>query len=130
MLVNYGDRVGYADTLEEALDQVFGAGAGESATDGGDAPPADDGTATPTTPSAPTPSRRPTAVRRRRTRRWRRRRPTSARRSQALKTAQRDGDFEGQGRALADLEAAVAAYQAAQQAAGSSAAPADATPTG
>src|SRR3954454_12147431 len=31
VLVNYGDRVGYADTLEEALDQVFGAGAGESA---------------------------------------------------------------------------------------------------
>ena len=29
VLVNYGDRVGYADTLAEALDQVFGAGAGE-----------------------------------------------------------------------------------------------------
>ena len=50
VLVNYGDRVGYANTLAEALDQVFGAGAGESATDSGDAPPADDGTTTPTTP--------------------------------------------------------------------------------
>ena len=29
VLVNYGDRVGYANTLAEALDQVFGAGAGE-----------------------------------------------------------------------------------------------------
>ena len=28
VLVNYGDRVGYANTLAEALDQVFGAGAG------------------------------------------------------------------------------------------------------
>ena len=46
VLVNYGDRVGYADTLEEALDQVFGAGAGRVGdrragrrrpTDGGDA---------------------------------------------------------------------------------------------
>ena len=26
VLVNFGDRIGYADTLAEALDQVFGAG--------------------------------------------------------------------------------------------------------
>ena len=37
---------------------------------------------------------------------------------EALKTAQRNGDFEGQGRALADLQAAVDAYQAAQRSAG------------
>ena len=48
---------------------------------------------------------------------------------QALKNAQRDGDFEGQGRALADLQAAVDAYQAAQQSAASPS-PASATPTG
>src|SRR3712207_7787411 len=44
VLVNYGDRVGYANTLAEALDQVFGAGAGEAAVDSGE---------TPTTPDQP-----------------------------------------------------------------------------
>jgi hypothetical protein len=128
VLVNYGDRVGYADTLEEALDQVFGPGAGQSATDGENAPPTDGATATPTSPSAPTPppgdGGSPSN-------------PEMAQAAadineaiQALKTAQRNGDFEGQGRALAELEAAVAAYQAAQQEAGSSATPAGATPTG
>ena len=47
VLVNYGDRVGYADTLQGALDQVFGPGAGESATGGGAAPST--GGATPST---------------------------------------------------------------------------------
>src|SRR3954466_11917360 len=58
VLVNYGDRVGYAATLEEALDQVFGAGTGSSATGGGDTttPSTGGGTATPTTPASPTTS--------------------------------------------------------------------------
>ena len=43
---------------------------------------------------------------------------------EALATAQRNGDFAGQGQALEDLQAAVEAYQAAQQAA------AAASPTG
>jgi hypothetical protein len=34
-----------------------------------------------------------------------------------LEAAQRDGDFAGQGEALADLQSAVKAYQAAQAAA-------------
>ena len=127
VLVNFGDRVGYADTLAEALDQVFGAGAGESATDSDGAPPADDGTAEPSPPSSPTapPADGGTSSN-----------PEMAQAAAdiseaiaALKTAQRSGDFEGQGRALADLEAAVARYQAAQQAAGTTA-PADASPTG
>ncbi|WP_245159972.1 UPF0182 family protein [Blastococcus sp. CT_GayMR19] len=128
VLVNYGDRVGYADTLEEALDQVFGAGAGESATGSGSTPPPGDGTATPTSPAPPTtppvgggtpasPEMADAAA------------DISAA-IDALKAAQRNGDFEGQGQALADLEAAVQAYQAAQQAAGASATPAGATPTG
>jgi uncharacterized membrane protein (UPF0182 family) len=114
VLVNYGDRVGYADTLEEALDQVFGAGAGNSATGGGTAPP----TSTPTSPSTPTTT------------------PpdggggttTSPAMDQAvtdiqsaldaLATAQRNGDFAGQGQALEDLQTAVDAYQAAQAAGG------------
>jgi uncharacterized membrane protein (UPF0182 family) len=114
VLVNFGDRIGYADTLAEALDQVFGAGAGEVAADSGAEP---DGTPAPTTPVEPTSPVTPApdggaaaspdmdaAV-------------TDIRAAlDALKTAQRNGDFGGQGRALADLEAAVAAYQAAQQA--------------
>jgi uncharacterized membrane protein (UPF0182 family) len=116
VLVNFGDRIGYADTLAEALDQVFGAGAGEVAADSG-AEPTPDGTPAPTTPAEPTSPETPApgggaatgpdmdaAV-------------TDIRAAlDALKTAQATGDFEGQGRALADLEAAVKAYQAAQQA--------------
>jgi uncharacterized membrane protein (UPF0182 family) len=129
VLVNYGDRVGYADTLEDALDQVFGPGTGQSATAGGEAPPTDEETTAPTSPSAPasppadggTPSN-----------------PEMAQAAadisaaiEALKTAQRNGDFEAQGRALADLQTAVDAYQAAQQSASSpSPSPAAATPTG
>src|SRR3954462_8639088 len=51
VLVNYGDRVGYGNTLAEALDQVFGAGAGSAGADSGNAP--SDGTTSPTS-SAPT----------------------------------------------------------------------------
>src|SRR5688572_20927846 len=94
VLVNYGDRVGYADTLEEALDQVFGAGAGEAATGSGSTPPPGDGTATPTSPAPPTtppvgggtpasPEMADAAA------------DISAA-IDALKAAQRNGDFEGQ----------------------------------
>jgi uncharacterized membrane protein (UPF0182 family) len=127
VLVNYGDRVGYADTLGEALDQVFGAGAGQSATDSGNepAPPEDGGTATPTptpeptTPTTPAPGGNGSsdgmaaAVT-----------DINAALS-ALSAAQRSGDFEAQGRALADLQAAVEAYQAAQESGAASATPAD-----
>jgi uncharacterized protein len=118
VLVNYGDRVGYGDTLEEALDQVFGAGAGEAAAGGGETPaPEEPSTPAPTTTTPPdgggagapgidqAVSDIQAAL-------------------EALKTAQRNGDFSGQGQALEDLQAAVDAYQAAQQA---GAAP---TPTG
>jgi uncharacterized membrane protein (UPF0182 family) len=133
VLVNYGDRVGYANTLAEALDQVFGAGAGESATDSGEAPSTDGGTTPPTTPTTPTTPAPPTAPADGSPA------PSNPEMAQAaadiaaaidaLKTAQRDGDFEGQGRALADLEAAVQAYQAAQRNANANAA-APASPTG
>jgi hypothetical protein len=117
VLVNYGDRVGYADTLEEALDQVFGPGAGEAAVGGGETPttdePADDPTTTPTTPEAPTPPPDGGGT------------PGGAGLDQAvadiqtaleaLESAQRSGDFAAQGQALEDLQEAVTAYQQAQQ---------------
>ncbi|WP_245177093.1 UPF0182 family protein [Geodermatophilus sp. DF01_2] len=114
VLVNFGDRVGYADTFAEALDQVFGPGAGEAAIDNDrplepepapipapDAPapvppgpPAGDGT-----PATPEMQQAVVAI-------------NDA--LQALEDAQRSGDFAGQGQALADLQTAVDAYQAAQ----------------
>src|SRR5918994_831179 len=120
VLVNYGDRVGYANTLSEALDQVFGAGAGESAVDSGDAPATEE----PETPAEPSEPSEPTTP------------PdpgdgTSGNATldqavadiqgalQALESAQRSGDFAAQGQALEDLQQAVTAYQQAQQATGS-----------
>src|SRR4051794_39802481 len=126
VLVNYGDRVGYANTLSEALDQVFGAGAGSSATDSGSTPPEDGGTATPTSPPStssppsgsgganPALDKAVTDI-------------NSA--LAALSAAQRNGDFAAQGQALSDLQKAVAEYQAAQSAAASSPS-APASPTG
>ena len=121
VLVNYGDRVGYADTLSEALDQVFGAGAGQSATGGG------------------TDVRLRPATARRHPRR--RRAPTASPPDtggspsnpamdkavsdisaalDALSTAQKSGDFGAQGQALADLQKAVDASTSDAQKAGGS----------
>jgi uncharacterized membrane protein (UPF0182 family) len=125
VLVNYGDRVGYADTLAEALDQVFGAGAGEVASDSDEDPGGDGGTTTPTptspsSPSSPTTTTPP---------------PDGGGTTDAglddevaainealdaLADAQRSGDFAAQGQALEDLQTAVENYQEAQAAAESS----------
>ncbi|SHG89591.1 hypothetical protein SAMN05444351_3587 [Geodermatophilus nigrescens] len=133
VLVNYGGSVGYANTLSEALDQVFGAGAGDTATDSDDADSTPDPQepTTPTTPPAdPSAPADPTTP------------PDGGGTSapeldqavsdldaalQRLEDAQRSGDFAAQGQALADLQDAVEAYEAAQAAAGSAA---PASPTG
>jgi uncharacterized membrane protein (UPF0182 family) len=126
VLVNYGTRVGYANTLAEALDQVFGQGAGQSAQDSENPPPGDGNgsTAPTTTPSSPTTTSPP---------------PGGGGGSASnpaldqavsdidaalsdLQSAQRSGDFEAQGKALADLQAAVEAYRRAEQS-GASASP-------
>lgn len=120
VLVGFGDSIGYADTLEEALDQIFGAGAGGAATGSGTS------TTTPTTPSTTTPkTTAPTT-----TPPAQDAGPTSPamdqavadiqKALQALKTAQRNGDFAAQGKALADLQDAVDAYQAAKSSASAS----------
>jgi hypothetical protein len=130
VLVNYGDRVGYANTFAEALDQVFGPGAGDAAADSGTG-------RTTTTPAPTTPTTPPTDTAA----------PTTAPPTDsaggaaggaaldaavadirdalaALANAQRSGDFTGIGQAQADLQRAVEAFQAAS---GQSA---PATPTG
>ncbi|RBY86493.1 membrane protein [Blastococcus sp. TF02A-30] len=120
VLVNFGDRIGYGNTLAEALDQVFGPGAGQVATDSDGQPEEGDtgaeGTPTETpettTPPAPAPDGGGAAT------------PEmdaavadiNAALS-ALADAQRNGDFAGQGQALERLQTAVEAYQSAQAAA-------------
>ncbi|WP_233498464.1 UPF0182 family protein [Blastococcus sp. TF02A-26] len=119
VLVNYGDQVGYAPSLDEALEQVFGVGAVDV---GGEEPvtPETPEPETPETPAPETPTPPPpgegtdapqdvdTAV-------------TAINDAlQALADAQRTGDFAGQGQALEDLQEAVDAYRAAQEAAGGS----------
>jgi len=120
VLVNYGDRVGYADTFAEALDQVFGEGAGDAAadSDGDGTTPAPAPASPSTTPPSGSPE--PTTT------------PpadggddgaggTTVDQAVAaintaledLAAAQRDGDFEAIGRAQSDLQDAVEAYQAA-----------------
>jgi uncharacterized membrane protein (UPF0182 family) len=121
VLVNYGDRVGYADTFAEALEQVFGEGAGTAAADSG---AADGGTPPPAAPTTtepgPTPAPAPPADGGDGS--------ADAARDQAvadinaaltaLADAQRAGDFARIGQAQADLQRAVQAYQAASGLAG------------
>ncbi|PFG47168.1 hypothetical protein ATK36_2197 [Amycolatopsis sulphurea] len=120
VLVSYGSKIGFASTLNEALDQVFGTGTGVAAT----TPPADGTPSTqpakPSTPSAPaTP-------------------PPNQGSNPALdkavadiqsalaklKAAQQSGNFTDQGAALTALDAATKEYEAAKP----SSAPASAAP--
>jgi uncharacterized membrane protein (UPF0182 family) len=120
VLVAYGTRVGYADTLAQALDQVFGAGAGQSATDSGQ-DSTDGDTSSPTTAPSTTPAPKTTTP------------PADGGAAPPgleaavaninsalddLAAAQRSGNFEAQGKALADLQKAVDAYQAAEKSGG------------
>ena len=103
VLVYYGNRIGYAPTLEQALDQVFGAGAGNGTAGAGQAPAAQPNTP----PAAGGPSASPQVQ-------------AAATAIQTaigqLKAAQTSGDFAAQGQALAALDAAVKQFQAAPQA--------------
>lgn len=116
VLVAYGDRIGYAPTLREALNQVFGAGAGDATAQPGQQAP------------APLPDQRATAPPA----------PAGAGVSQEmrqavndiadalkrLRAAQSSGDFAAQGKALADLDAASKRFDAAAAASGAAASPA------
>ncbi|WP_228395304.1 UPF0182 family membrane protein [Modestobacter roseus] len=119
VLVNYQDKIGYANTLAEALTQVFGEGAGEAAPDSDVAPgetpapeqPADPGTSPPPADGGSGSPTLEAAL------------ADIDAALDALADAQRNADFAAIGQAQADLQAAVDAYQAAQAA--GSAAPAD-----
>ena len=114
VLVAYGNRVGYAPTLAEALDEVFGEGAGDTSTT-----PGDGDTPPPSTSSSQPPPTSPTlppggegspdmaqavadisdAIRR-------------------IREAQTSGDFAALGEAYADLDDAVKRFEAAKVAGG------------
>ncbi|MGH3801961.1 MAG: UPF0182 family protein, partial [Pseudonocardiaceae bacterium] len=115
VLVAYGNRIGYAPTLRQALNQVFGAGAGDATTSPGQ-------TQVPNQTQAPNQAPPPAAA------------GASQEMRQAvtdisdalnrLRTAQGAGDFTAQGRALADLDAATKRFDTAAAASGGGAAPA------
>ena len=99
VLVSYNGRVGYDASLQGALEDVFGPGAGSAVTQPGQGgtPAPTPGTAAP----APDPSNPDQAA-------------AAAAIQQAitqLKAAQQSGDFAAQGQALAALDAAVQQYQ-------------------
>jgi uncharacterized membrane protein (UPF0182 family) len=110
VLVSYGAKIGFASTLNEALDQVFGAGTGAAAT----IPPLGGTSTTPTTPTTPTSPTTPPA--------------NSGGSNPALdkavadiqaalsqlKAAQQSGNFTDQGAALSALDAATKEYTAAK----------------
>ncbi|HEV2781395.1 MAG TPA: UPF0182 family protein [Actinophytocola sp.] len=113
VLVAFGDRVGFEPTIDAALDAVFGKGTGEVAT-----PPSQGGQ--PTTSPAPSSTTPPPASGG----------GTNAELDAAvqaitaaitkLKAAQQSGNFEEQGRALAELDAAAKRYDAAKAKLGTS----------
>jgi uncharacterized membrane protein (UPF0182 family) len=125
VLVSYGPKIGFASTLEEALNQVFGPGTGDVATTPKQPTPP---TGTPTSsPQATAPAPAPGAG-------------SSPELDKAvadiqsalqkLKTAQQSGNFADQGAALAALDDAARRYEAAKSAAPQSSTPTPAQPGG
>lgn len=112
VLVAYGDRIGYDPTLRGALNQVFGAGAGDATASPGQQ------TRVPNPGAAPPPVSAGTA-----NQELHEAVADIASALQRLHQAQVAGDFAAQGKALADLDAASKRFDAASRAAGGVAAP-------
>ncbi|MFL6145197.1 MAG: UPF0182 family protein [Labedaea sp.] len=117
VLVSFGNKVGFAETIDKALDDVFGAGTGDTATKPENGPPIST-SSTPSTTSTP-----PAGG------------GTSSELDEAvkaidsallhLKTSAQSGSFAEQGKALEELDAATKRYEAAKAKAGT----ATSTPT-
>ncbi|MEU6645858.1 UPF0182 family protein [Saccharomonospora sp. NPDC046836] len=117
VLVSFGGKIGFASTLNGALDEVFGAGSGDAATGPAQGPPQGTTTSPTTTPPSSTNQQPPPP-------------PAggNANLDQAvrdiqaalerLRAAQQSGDFTAQGQALAELDAAAQRYEQAQRAGG------------
>lgn len=126
VLVNFGGRIGYAPTLAEALDQVFGKGAGQTSTTPGNQPPPGGAAPPPTSTNGQPPPTTATPP------------PPSAGMSpemtkaaedinsaiERLRKAQQDGDFAAIGQAQKDLDDASKRFQEARRNAPAQPAPA------
>ncbi|MDQ3760521.1 MAG: UPF0182 family protein [Actinomycetota bacterium] len=117
VLVAYGDRIGYAATLRDALNQVFGAGAGDATASLGQQTRVPDQSAA----QPPAPAGAGTGVA---SQEMRQAVADIGDALQRLRQAQAAGDFSAQGQALADLDAATKRFDTAAAAAGSGTPPA------
>jgi len=118
VLVAYGDRIGYDSTLRGALDQVFGAGAGDATASPGQQgrAPAQGGVQPPSSAGAGAANQD-----------MRQAVTDIGDALKRLRAAQSAGDFQEQGKALADLDAASKRFDATSRTAGGGGAP---TPDG
>ncbi|MDQ1653437.1 MAG: uncharacterized protein QOI35_2637, partial [Cryptosporangiaceae bacterium] len=99
VLLSFGDKVGYANNLNDALNDLFGSSGSSPPAD--NPPPADGGTGTPpSTGSSPQLAAAVQAIQ-------------SA--LQDLKTAQQQGDFAAIGKAQQDLDTAVKQFESARK---------------
>ncbi len=108
VLVAYGDRIGYAPTLRQALTQVFGAGAGDATTVSPNqqgAPPAQGAPLPPAAGGSPNPEVRRAVA-------------DIAAALTSLRQARAAGDFAAEGKALADLDLATKRFDTAAAASG------------
>jgi uncharacterized protein len=114
VLVAYGDRIGYAPTLRDALNQVFGAGAGDATiVPGQQTGPPNQGTSPPPATLAPGTANQEL-----------RQAVTDIASALAnLRQAQAKGDFAAQGQALANLDAATKRFDTAAAAGGATTPP-------
>ncbi|MGB9378911.1 MAG: UPF0182 family protein [Mycobacteriales bacterium] len=106
VLVAFGDKVGYQDTLAGALDELFGPGAGDGLPSAAGSP-APGPSSSPTPPPVGGSAELAAAV------------ADIDAALKALATAQKAGDFAGIGKAQADLAAAISRFQKAQGSAAS-----------
>ncbi|WP_116051698.1 UPF0182 family protein [Amycolatopsis palatopharyngis] len=119
VLVSYGGKIGFAATLNQALDQVFGEGTGEAATgpEQGGIPdpsaPEDGDTEEPTPPETDQQGTPPPNGDQGGTELEQATADIQAALTK-LKNAQQSGDFDAQGAALAELDAAARRWEAAQ----------------
>ena len=127
VLVSYAGRIGYQSTLAKALEEVFGAGAGQGTTEPGEGattppPTSTTTTAPPTTSTAPPATGANPAL-------DQAVRDISAALA-AIKDAQSRGDFTALGKAYADLDSATQRYQQALGSSGGGTTAASPTSTG
>ncbi|HEY9390902.1 MAG TPA: UPF0182 family protein [Mycobacteriales bacterium] len=128
VLAAFGDKVAYEDTLAQALDKIFGEGAGQQAPDTGNAP---------STPSTPTPSPSPGSTATPPGPGDTEALPVELDKAvgdiqnalEALRTATKDGDFAKIGQAQSDLSKAIDEFNRAKSNGGSDGGQASATPT-